>query len=429
MRRAFVLSTLAILAAFVISIALNIWVTWDLVIPERTGPGRFLAPGLKFTLGWLEEGLDQVPDRDPEKLARVLDVPVTLLDADSVTKVPQGSPVTIPLEMERFDLYVDDLRGTHQGVLHSRRGPLLIGDLEGMSPFNTHTVPLWIGMSLLLGAIASFVILRPLFVRLRHLEDTALRLSDGDLQARASLAGPTHTLALALNTMAERTGHVLRSHEELLQAVAHELRTPTARLRFGVELMADVESRSERRARADALDRDLTELDDLVNELLSFTRLGVEARVAPREVVDALTLVREVVEEVGPVQEVEIVGEAAPVEVEVHAMRRALRNLIINAVRHGQHQIRVSVTVGDEVIVTVDDDGPGVPESAREHIFAPFAVVEASRSRGGSGVGLGLAIVKRVAQIHGGRAYCDTSPLRGARFVTTWPRPDHGSGR
>ncbi|HRE87805.1 MAG TPA: histidine kinase dimerization/phospho-acceptor domain-containing protein, partial [Myxococcota bacterium] len=355
MTRAFVVSTLAILCAFVAALALNIWITWDHVIPDRPGAARFLAPGLKFTLDWLESGLAEVPDRDPEALGRVLGVPVRSLSEAEAEAMAAGPHVSVPLGAERFELYVDegesgqDADERQRGVLHtSARGPLLIGALEGLSPFNARTVPLWIGLSLLVGAVASLVILRPLFLRLKRIEDTARRLSAGELEARAPLSGPTHMLALALNTMAERTGRVLRSHEELLQAVAHELRTPTARIRFGVELMASVDSRAERFARADALDRDLTELDALVNELLSFTRLGVESR-APREVVDAVALVREVVDEVAPSQEVVVSVDGASgaegtveveleVEVEVSAMRRALRNLVMNAARHARRR-------------------------------------------------------------------------------------------
>ncbi|MBL8786564.1 MAG: hypothetical protein JNJ59_16795 [Deltaproteobacteria bacterium] len=423
MTRALVLSTLAILCAFVLALALNIWITWDHVLPERPGAARFLAPGLKFTLGWLEAGLAEVPDRTPAALQRVLGVPVAPLTPEGADALAAAEHVSIPLGAERFDLYVDDLRDARQGVLHTRaHGPLLIGELRGMSPFNRDTVPLWIGLSLLIGAIASVVILRPLFVKLRRLEDTAKRLSAGDLDARAPLSGPTHMLALALNTMAERTGHVLKSHEALLQAVAHELRTPTARIRFGVELMVGVETRAERALRADALDRDLTELDALVSELLSFTRLGVESRSAPRTIVDAVEVVREVVDEVGARHAVTIDGTAAPVQVERAAMRRALRNLIMNAERHARERIVISVSVADRVVVTVDDDGPGVPAADRERIFAPFAMVEASRTRQGAGVGLGLAIVQRVAELHGGRAWCEAAPQGGARFVTTWPR-------
>lgn len=427
MTRAFIVATLAILSAFVVALALNIWITWDHVIPDRAGPARFLAPGLKFTLEWLEEGLAAVPDRDPLALSRALGVPVRALSEDEAKALAARGPVSVPLGAERFDLYVDDVEASQRGVLHTGRGPLLIAALEGMSPFNTRTVPLWIGLSLLVGAIASLVILRPLFSSLRRIEDTARRLSTGELEARAPLSGPTHMLALALNTMAERTGQVLKSHEELLQAVAHELRTPTARIRFGVELMASVDSRAERFERADALDRDLTELDALVNELLSFTRLGVDSR-APREVVDALVLVSEVVDEVAPDQDVLVSGDdtsgkGAPVEVEVAAMRRALRNLVMNAARYAKGRIAVTVTTGERVMVSVEDDGPGVPEAERERIFAPFSVLDASRARGGAGgVGLGLAIVRRVAEMHGGRAWCEASPLGGARFVTTWPR-------
>lgn len=434
MRRAFILSSLTIVGAFVVALAVNIWITWDYVIPDLPNEGRFLAPGLKFALSEIQAGLERVPDRDVAALESALGVPTELLDEGRVAALLARPHLGIFLGQERFFLFVDDARAESFGVLGLTDGRhVLISKIEGMTPFNPSTLPIWIGLSLVVGLAASPFIFVPLSRRLKRLEDTARSLSAGELESRAPLGGPTHTLALALNTMAERTARVLESHEALLRAVAHELRTPTARIRFAVELLAGDADPAERRRRVDALDRDLAELDALIGELLSFARLGVEVSGEGRKVVDAAALIAEVLGEVGDasatpalavVAEEAGAGEGFAVEVEARSFRRALRNLVLNAARFASARVEVRVwRQGDRVVIAVDDDGPGVPVAERRRIFDAFAVADPSRSRSAGGVGLGLAIVKRIVELHGGSVSCESAPLGGARLVSTWPTP------
>ncbi|KAG1244107.1 hypothetical protein G6F65_021995 [Rhizopus arrhizus] len=103
-------------------------------------------------------------------------------------------------------------------------------------------------------------------------------------------------------------------------------------------------------------------------------------------------------------------------------MTRALLNLLQNAIRHAGGRVQVSLTspAPQEYVLTVDDDGPGVPPADRERIFEPFIRLDESRDRGTGGTGLGLAIVSRVARWHHGMALATDSPLGGARFVVSW---------
>lgn len=103
-------------------------------------------------------------------------------------------------------------------------------------------------------------------------------------------------------------------------------------------------------------------------------------------------------------------------------MTRALLNLLQNAIRHAGGNVQVGLASPEPLtyVLTVDDDGPGVPPADRERVFDPFIRLDESRARGTGGTGLGLAIVRRVARWHNGEALVSDSPLGGARFVIRW---------
>ncbi len=428
MRRALFIATLMILATFVSSLVLSVWVTWTYVLPDFEGPSTYLSPGLKFPLGTIKHALDDVPDRDPQRLAAALGVPVVALDAPARDAFFAAPLLSVPMPHgEMFYLQVDDNDDmSHADITTAAGRALRIGPLSGLTPFQPETLGLW-GATVLLASLgASGLIFIPLTRQLRRLEDTARRLSAGELGARAPTIGATRELGQALNTMAERTGRLIRSHEELLQAVSHELRTPAARIRFSLELLETAPDEAARRRRVEAIDRDLGELDELVGELLSFSRLGADAPQWPRAPLalrPALCALATDVAETSAKTCTVTSDDDAEVLVESRAFHRALRNLLNNAIRAAKSQVVVHWQAhAHDVHVFVDDDGPGVPVADRERLFAPFVVGDASRSRESGGVGLGLAIVRRIVELHGGTVSIDTAPQGGARFVCTWPR-------
>jgi len=259
--------------------------------------------------------------------------------------------------------------------------------------------------------------LRPVLRSQAALESTAQRIAAGDLAARipqgAGVATPD--VAGAFDTMAERIEDLVTSQQEVLRAASHELRTPIARLRIGVHLLASAaaDERDEREAK---LDDDLQELDDLVDEVLLHARLGpdgagqepVDVELAP--LVDGL-LARLSADTTVEVGDVEVTLRAAP-----RLLRRALRNLILNASRYAD-TVRIS-TDGDPLAICVDDDGPGIPEAQRERALLPFV-----RFGEQGGHGLGLAIVARIVRWHGGTITLGTSDLGGLRVRLVWPQP------
>jgi signal transduction histidine kinase len=111
------------------------------------------------------------------------------------------------------------------------------------------------------------------------------------------------------------------------------------------------------------------------------------------------------------------------VEIDARLFRRAISNLIVNALRHAHSRVEVSLERKEQVLcIHVDDDGPGIPVADRERIFEPFQRLDDERTRNGRGSGLGLAIVRRIAEVHGGHISVLTSGLGGARFQFSLPQ-------
>ncbi|MFH2008608.1 MAG: ATP-binding protein [bacterium] len=281
-----------------------------------------------------------------------------------------------------------------------------------------------------------FVLAAPLVRRLRRLERTTVKISEGDLEARTSDSSrdAIGRLAQRFNVMADRVQALLESQQQLMQAVSHELRTPAARIRFGLEMLRQAGDEAERERRIESIDEDLVELDHLVEELLLYIRSGEQSLELNREVFAGDAELREQLERLGELRpEIERsvrLGQDfdGQVSADRRYFQRALRNLLGNALRHATHRVDVELTQeGDCVLVAVTDDGPGVPEGDRRRLFEPFFRVDASRNRESGGAGLGLAIVKRIVEAHGGTVSIDPAAADGARFVTSWPTSDPGA--
>lgn len=248
--------------------------------------------------------------------------------------------------------------------------------------------------------------------RLEALRVGMARWGAGDTAARLDERGSDEVALVArtFNGAAERLDALLRSQRALLANASHELRSPLARLRVAVELAAVAPSP----ATKDEIVRSLAEIDALVAEILLSSRLEHDNSPIGRvDQVDLLGLAAEEAARVGARVEgdpVEIAGSAT-------LLQRLLRNLLENAVRHGDGPVLVEVgQEGDEARIVVSDHGPGVPATERERVFEPF-YRPAGHGEDRGGWGLGLALVRQIATRHGGRVSCDGVADGGSRFV------------
>jgi signal transduction histidine kinase len=197
------------------------------------------------------------------------------------------------------------------------------------------------------------------------------------------------------NRMQERLRRFLEDRTQMLAAISHDLRAPLARLRLRAELVADGEQQRK-------MFDDLEAMYAMIDSTLAFAR--DDARREPRRLVDLGVLVGDVCEDVGDAGgKVSYTGpRGIDVPCRPTLVRRAVANLIDNAVKYGGNaRVRI-VHDSDRVMIVVDDDGPGIPPEEHEKVFAPFYRREPARDPAKAGVGLGLSITRTVAREHGG---------------------------
>ncbi|MEN9430787.1 MAG: hypothetical protein RJA86_1646 [Pseudomonadota bacterium] len=285
-------------------------------------------------------------------------------------------------------------------------------------------------LSLLVITTAAYFIIHPLEKKIKLVEGAARRIGGGDLGARAEVFGRDEVsqLAHAFNSMAEHIQRLIDSQRELTRAVSHELRTPVARIRFGMEMLADTDDVDSRFEQLALLDGDITELNKLIDEILTYAKLEQGIPVLDFEAVDLGHLLQKVAKEtlalgVKPKVTVILPPEGTVVEAEHRYLHRVLQNLAGNAIRYATSEIRLSAGVYDNcAYIAVEDDGAGIPEKDRERVFQPFTRLDDSRTRASGGYGLGLSIVSRIAFWFGGQIKVEESPtLGGAKFMMTWP--------
>ena len=293
-----------------------------------------------------------------------------------------------------------------------------------------------LGLVLLPAALAIAILLRPVARQLRQVEHAAKAIAAGDLSTRVNEKNMNSAkpLAAAFNHMASRTESLVRTQRELLQAVSHELRTPLSRMRFAIDLIATAKDDDERQQRLESLDAATEELDELVGELLSYVRMETtEHKVEPEDVAvrDALADVSGKYATLHPHVAFNIddrVDQRHVVFADRHGFLRVMGNLLSNAGRFASSQVVATAESADgTTIVTVDDDGPGIPEADRDRVFEPFVRLEKADGKDcqGRGVGLGLTLVQRILTQNGASIEILESPLGGCRVRTRWPRTSH----
>ncbi|MGB0359818.1 MAG: ATP-binding protein [Endozoicomonas sp.] len=382
--------------------------------------------------------LDEYP---PDQRARLLSqqlpeslgIPVILAESLTALKLTplqqnqlqQGGVVTVlSIQDETLQLYAQ-MRDSNQVL---RFGPVRLLNLY---PFK---LILTLGLFVLLSlSLAIYILVRGMETRLRKLERAATRFSRGGFDVRVNVEGTDSIgrLSMAFNAMADHIQRLLNLQKEMIRGVSHELRTPVARLRFGLDLIADAETQQAREAQLEGMDQDIEELNHLVDEFLTYANLEQGTPTLKLQRHDVDKLVDQVVGEHLRLQNrVEIdhipcnvLNHRRFVEIDRRYIHRAVQNLVGNACRYadGKIQVRFSSTQ-DTCRIDVDDDGPGVPEGQWERVFSAFSRLDDSRTRKSGGYGLGLSIVRRIMYWHGGRALISHSPLGGARFSLVWPR-------
>jgi signal transduction histidine kinase len=271
----------------------------------------------------------------------------------------------------------------------------------------------WIGViGFLLSALAVWAIVRearPLRELARAAESFAGNGRPQPVVPRG--AQEVRGLVAAFNAMQGRIAALIEGRNVLLGAVSHDMRTLLTRLRLRVEQIPDAESRNK------AI-RDVEDMTAMMDDALAVARSTAAS--GRRQPLDLRELARDTFSDRDPAKVVLRPGGAAWLDGDPVALRRALVNLVDNALAYGSRCEVALDRCKDGVTLSVEDDGPGIPEESRVLVLEPFTRLETSRNRTTGGSGLGLAVVKAIAEAHGGTiAVGASTQLGGARIVLT----------
>jgi signal transduction histidine kinase len=265
--------------------------------------------------------------------------------------------------------------------------------------------PFWsmrfaLSMAVMLAAVAvlSALVVRRMTEPLETFAAAATRLGKNVRAPALPERGPREVREAigAFNEMQGRIRRFVEDRTEMLAAISHDLGTPITRLRLRAEFVEDDEQREKMLA-------DLDDMEKMVFSALSFAR--EEAASEPHMMVDLRSLMQRVcdgITDTGHQVRLEVGENAVPFGCQPAALRRALTNLIDNAVKYGRQASVSLIENGTAILIRIDDEGPGIPEEFREDAFRPFRRLETSRNRETGGMGLGLAVARTIIRAHGG---------------------------
>jgi two-component system OmpR family sensor kinase len=427
--RFFVLVMLSITAAtFVIYFAIT-WLFGDPLedIARRQASAQIFL---------LEQYVDKAPtDEWLGRLNKVREVSDVRFDLIGIAEARSAVPEDSRAALERGEVVLDAANKAFYRRV-DLKGERYIGSAEDV--IRAVNLPIDLGLALQMEVVRYVIVALALLVPiafwsrshwrgLQSLSRVADEFGAGKLSARAHLkrSASIYPLSERMNHMAGRIEALMEAQKNLVHSVSHELRTPIARLEFGMELLGAKASDPALQKRIAAMERDLAELNELVNELLGMTRLD-SAQALKRELFQLEPLLRDCADALQPAPEAlscDLAAGLGSVDGDARLLARAVGNLLRNAAKYASARVALSArrVAADRVQIVVEDDGPGIPQTERERIFEPFYRLDRSRDRATGGFGLGLSIARKAVNLHGGSLVAEESSLGGARFVINLP--------
>jgi len=385
--------------------------------------GRLVAAKAEQSSGVYEAMLEHYSELLDQHAVAANELPPEL---DASVFALAEMPLPDPLQAEFLAGKTLDLASEH-GVFSYRYLPLREAVLRLRSP---EPAPQSVGLNVVFTVLFYLAVvlaiglwLLPLIASLQRLRLMSRRVGQGVLAARVKSAKISYIrdIEFAFNDMAAKIERLLEDNRLLGRAVSHELKTPLARLRLGVDVIAETLPANSQQY-IDRIDHDLDEMQSLIDVLLQYSRLESAVQSLQPEALELVSFCQQRVKAFAG-YDCQMSLSTAVDTVTIHTdpahFAIVLTNLLNNAVHYGGGQVLVTVvTHGKQVLLTVEDNGAGIPAAQREAIFMPFKRLEDTKAKDYHGHGVGLAVVRRLAQILGIEVAVDQSPrLGGARFT------------
>ncbi|WP_145542486.1 ATP-binding protein [Yersinia mollaretii] len=326
------------------------------------------------------------------------------------------------------------IKGTDEVLLIGPIIATLNDNTEGLSGYEIQLLLFEWGGTIILSFIFSYIWLRPVWNSVNNLRGTAQALSRGDLTARAApkqsyLVRP---IALALNSMAEKVQQFVALRQEMSHTMAHELRTPIARIRFHLSNYLESNTIKSDVSDINKVYQELDEVETLISMALNYARFESDSvRIHPRKQYASTWLEEQVsvsyLNDRRVDVELHFSDDLGWIEIDTKIMPYITQNLLSNAKKYAKKVIYLSAErVGDRLFIVVEDDGRGINPADYGKIFLPFYRGKVDEESGISGFGLGLSIAQRVAKLHQGSISVTRSDeLGGAKFTLEFPCKYH----
>ncbi|GLX85590.1 two-component sensor histidine kinase [Thalassotalea loyana] len=383
--------------------------------------------GYKIVMAAAEERLLSLPEEEwDEELSRLnekfqihlstrLMPTIKKLTKDDQERLARGKTY---IYLQGDDVMLHHLIGKTEQVLIL--GPMQIPTRPELATFGRTLI-------LVVFGILIFFWLWPLSRDLDSLDKTARLIGESnfDVQAPKAMTSTISPLTKTFNMMAIRLKNLANAHKELTNAVAHELRTPLARSRFALQMLAVAKDEEKRAKYIEQIDSDTKELDELINELLMYSTLESDRPQLNFADYKAIDIVKSHIAKYeqydGKIEINNQVGNLY-VECDKHFIDRALANYITNAIKYGDDLIVITLSQSeDDIIIDVEDNGNGVEDDIKSQVFEAFTRADKSRNKDEGGFGLGLAIVERIMEWHQGKVDVADGRLGGAKFRLKFP--------
>jgi two-component system sensor histidine kinase RstB len=366
-----------------------------------------------------------------------------------LTRIVQerGLPLTLYNASTFTEEYLESLKGqtvstqyalTGRGTvftsyLQDQKKIVEIGPVEFQSFITIQSVFIALVFAIILAGISVYWLVQKFELGLQRLERASSRVASGHLNSRVKVSSQDSIgrLGLSFNRMAEQIQRLMGIQKEMIRAVSHELRTPVARMRFGVQMLEDSVEDGYVQKQLGDMDQDLQELDELVDEILTYARLEEGGPILEFKSANMLELIQQIQEETKRrTDKVDITCHSEHIkeeetfsDIEFRYMHRAVQNLVGNACRYASGKVHIEYSFKDDICrIDVEDDGQGIPEKDWDRVFSPFTRLDDSRTRASGGYGLGLSIVRRIIYWHAGRAQVSKSRWGGAKMSLIWPK-------
>lgn len=413
-------------------LVMQVAVTWAFFDMHWQTVTARLSDGLAGDIAWAAETWRDDPTPEnltvlAERAQRSMSLSIALQEGATLPEEDRRGPIGVIdrtleralatrldqpfwFDTTRYPAYVDIRLQQPQGVLR------IIAPRERAVATQAHIFVLWLTIATVLLMSVAILFIRNQVRAIERLAEAAEAFGRGEAseQFKPHGAREVRAAANAFLAMRERIQRHIDQRTALLASVSHDLRTPLTRLRLELALAPPFK-------RAKAMQGDLDEMEHMIDEYLAFARGEAGEAAQAMSIADMLEAAAEDVRRAGAAVEVfapaELTASLRPL-----AFKRALTNLAGNAAAHGEH-VRLSARAlpSGGLEVSVEDDGPGIPDEMHDEAFRPFSRLDASRNQNRKGVGLGLAIARDVARGHGGDITLERSDMGGLRALIRLP--------